>query len=134
MAKLPEQLRGLLVNGHDVWVRPSAATACPTSRSRAAAPCSTMSTSTSPTCSRKTRANLEHNRHVAVGIHDAERQIAVQVKGSAELIEEGTLFERVVARLHDLNAQFPPVKYVVKINVESVWDMSPGPHAGEKIE
>ena len=135
MAKLPEQLRDLLVNGHDIWVATIGSDGMPN-----------VSIKGSGTLlddehlyfadmfSRKTRANLEHNRHVAVGIHDAERQIAVQVKGSAELIEEGTLFERVVARLHDLNAQFPPVKYVVKINVESVWDMSPGPHAGEKIE
>ena len=27
----------------------------------------------------------------------------------------------------------PPIKYVVRITVDSVWDMAPGPHAGEEM-
>ena len=27
----------------------------------------------------------------------------------------------------------PPMKYVVRITVDSVWDMGPGPHAGEEL-
>jgi hypothetical protein len=27
----------------------------------------------------------------------------------------------------------PPMRYVVRIGVESVWDMGPGPHAGERL-
>jgi len=57
------------------------------------------------------------------------------VKGRAELIENGPLFEQVLDRLADLSRQMalPPVQYVVRITVESVWDMGPGPTAGERL-
>ena len=85
--------------------------------------------------SHKTRENLQHDPRVAVGIHDPERKIAMQVKGRAELIDHGEAFEQVSQRLAKLSDKLslPPVKYVVKIEVESVWDMGPGPKAGQEI-
>ena len=38
----------------------------------------------------------------------------------------------ILAKLSD-KLSLPPVKYVVKIEVESVWDMGPGPKAGQEI-
>ena len=73
---------------------------------------------------------------MAVGIHDPERKVAMQVKGSAELIDHGEVFDAVNEKLKAVSEQLhlPPMKYVVRITVESVWDMGPGPHAGEELK
>jgi predicted pyridoxine 5'-phosphate oxidase superfamily flavin-nucleotide-binding protein len=85
--------------------------------------------------SHKTRENLQHDPRVAVGIHDPERRVAMQVKGRAELIDQGEVFDTVNEKLKVISEQLhlPPMKYVVRITVESVWDMGPGPHAGDEI-
>ena len=49
--------------------------------------------------SHKTRENLEHDPRVAVGIHDPERKVAMQVKGHAELIDHGDVFDQVNEKL-----------------------------------
>ena len=43
------------------------------------------------------------------------------------------MFDPVNEKLKAISEQLhlPPMKYVVRITVESVWDMGPGPHAGE---
>ena len=60
----------------------------------------------------------------------------MQVKGSAELIDSGDVFDAVNEKLKAVSEQLhlPPMKYVVRIAVESVWDMGPGPHAGEELK
>jgi hypothetical protein len=59
----------------------------------------------------------------------------MQVKGHAELIDHGDVFDRVNEQLLPISEaqHLPPMKYVVRITVDSVWDMGPGPHAGEKL-
>jgi len=86
--------------------------------------------------SHKTRENIEHEPRVAVGIHDPERRLAMQVKGRAELIDHGEEFDLVAEKLKAISEQLhlPPMKYLVKIAVESVWDMGPGPHAGDQLK
>jgi len=60
----------------------------------------------------------------------------MQVKGSAELIDSGDVFDTVNEKLKAVSEQLhlPPMKYVVRITVESVWDMGPGPNAGEELK
>ena len=134
MAKIPAQLRELLTQGHTVWVATTGTDGVPNISIKASG---TLLDDEhlyfADMYSRKTRANLESDRRIAVGVYDEERQIAVQLKGRAELIEHGTLFESVCTRIADLKASFPPPRYVVKITVDSVWDMAAGPHAGEAI-
>jgi len=49
--------------------------------------------------------------------------------------EAAEVFDRVNDKLRAIGEQLhlPPMKYVVRISVESVWDMGPGPHAGEEL-
>ena len=76
----------------------------------------------------KTRENLEHDPRVAVGIHDPERKLAMQVKGRAELIDHGEVFDQIAEKLRTISEELhlPPMKHVVRISVESVWDMEQG--------
>jgi len=59
----------------------------------------------------------------------------MQVKGRAELFDHGDVLDTVNQKLKAISEQLqlPPMKYVVRIAVDSVWDMGPGPHAGEKL-
>jgi len=132
MPTIPSHLRQLLSQAHVVWVATTGQDGMPN-----------VSVKTSGTLvddehlyfadmyARKTYANLRADPRVAVGVYDDERRVAVQLKGRVELIEDGTLFSRVVQRLKDLTQQLPPPRYVVKVTVESIWDMSTGPHAGD---
>lgn len=131
MAKIPRELKDLLTEPHNISVATTGSDGMPNVSIKGSGTLlDDERLYLADMFSRKTRENLEHDRRVAVGIHDPERRIAMQVKGTAELIDKGALFERVAARLADLNASLPPLRSVVKISVESVWDMSPGVHAG----
>ena len=136
MATIPKELHDLLAGGHNVWVATVAPDGTPNvSIKGSGALLDDEHLYFADMFSRKTRENLEHDPRVALGIHDPERKLAMQVKGRAELIDHGDVFDQVSERLGKLSDKLslPPVKYVVKIEVESVWDMGPGPHAGEEL-
>jgi len=134
MMNVPSDVRDLLTRGHAVWVATTGPDGMPNVSIKASG---TLLDEGhlyfADMYSRKTRANLERDPRVAIGVFDEERGVAVQIKGTAELIENGALFDSVVTRLSDLKEALPPLKYVVKITIESVWDMAVGPHAGEAI-
>lgn len=136
MKKLPDQLLDLLWGGHNIWVATVAPDGTPNvSIKGSGALLDDGHLYFADMFSHKTRENLQHDPRVAVGIHDPERKIAMQVKGRAELIDHGEAFDQVGQRLAKLSDKLnlPPMKYVVKIEVESVWDMGPGPKAGEEL-
>ena len=81
----------------------------------------------------KTRQNLEKNPKVAVTVIDAASAKGYQLKGTAELISSGPLFEQFGEQLNQAMPSLPPPKYVVKIAVESVYDQSAGPDAGKQV-
>lgn len=81
----------------------------------------------------KTRQNLEQNSQVAVTVIDPSTHKGYQIKGTAELISSGPLYEQMVAELKRASTALPAPKYVVKISVESVYDQSVGPDAGKQI-
>jgi len=81
----------------------------------------------------KTRQNLEQNSNVAVTVIDPATHQGYQVKGKAELVTAGPLFEQTAAALKQASAALPAPKYVVKIAVESVFDQSVGADAGKQI-
>jgi len=83
--------------------------------------------------SKKTRENLLKNTRVAVAIYDADEDVAVLMKGEATFVDEGPLFDKVPATIEGLQRGLPPVKSVIQIAVESVWDLSVGPKAGGRI-
>ena len=136
MARIPQELHDLLAGGHNVWVATVGVDGMPNvSIKGSGALLDDEHLYFADMFSHKTRENLEHDARVAVGIHDPERNVAMQVKGHADLIDHGEVFERVNESLREMRAagHLPPIKYVVRITVDSVWDMGPGPHAGEEM-
>ncbi len=83
--------------------------------------------------SRKTRANLEVNSQVAITAVDTETVEGYQLKGSAQLLDSGPLYQAMAEGLKDGPKERPPLKYVVFVTVEAVYDQSVGPDAGKQI-
>ena len=83
--------------------------------------------------SRKTRENLQKNPKVAVTVVDEKSYRGYQIKGSAELLTSGPLFDQTAEELKKAPMKLPPLYCVVKITVDSVYDQSVGPEAGKQI-
>jgi predicted pyridoxine 5'-phosphate oxidase superfamily flavin-nucleotide-binding protein len=81
----------------------------------------------------KTRRNLEENPRVAVTVIDPATRAGFQIKGTVELITSGPLFDEMAQQMNAASSKLPPLHYLVKINVESVYDQSVGPDAGKQI-
>ena len=81
----------------------------------------------------KTWQNLEQNPQVAVTVVDTGSAKGYQLKGTAELISSGPLFEQFAAQLKQAKPSLAPPKYVVKISVETIYDQSAGPDAGKQV-
>ena len=81
----------------------------------------------------KTRRNLQDNNKIAVTVVDAASAKGYQLKGTAELVDSGPLFETTSKELKSVPKELPPLHHVVKITVESVFDQSVGPNAGKQI-
>lgn len=131
MAKLPENVKTLLGGGHDLWVATIGADGWPNVAIKGSgALLDDEHLYFADIFSKKTRANLLHCNRVAVGILSSDSKVAIQVKGEATLIEEGELFEKVSKKIESLQMGLPPVRYVVQVRADSVWDMGAGPYAG----
>ena len=136
MTSIPQELHDLLAGGHNVWVATVGPDGMPNvSIKGSGALLDDEHLYFADMFSRKTRDNLAQNGRVAIGIHDRDAKVALQVKGHAELIDHGDVFDLVNEKLKAISEQLhlPPMKYVVRITVESVWDMGPGPNAGEQL-
>jgi predicted pyridoxine 5'-phosphate oxidase superfamily flavin-nucleotide-binding protein len=134
MAKIPDNVKEILEGGHNVWVATIGEDGWPNVAIKGSgALLDDEHIYFADIFSKKTRSNLLFNSKVAVGIFDPEKRVAVQVKGVADMIQTGELFDKVQAGIASVMKDLPPVSYVVRILVDSVWDMSGGPNAGEKI-
>lgn len=83
--------------------------------------------------SRKTRQNLRENPKVAVTVVDAKSGKGYQLKGTADLVESGQLFQKVSEELKQSYEGLPEPRCVVIITVEAVFDQSAGPEPGKQI-
>jgi len=81
----------------------------------------------------KTRQNLEQNPRVAVTVVDPSTAKGYQIKGTAELVSSGPLYDQMAEQIKQSAPSLPPPMYVVKIAVDSVFDQSVGPDAGKQI-
>ena len=81
----------------------------------------------------KTRQNLEQNPRVAVTVIDPATHKGYQIKGTAELVSSGPLYDQMAEQIKQSSPSLPSPKYVVKIAVEFVYDQSVGPDAGKQI-
>ena len=134
MAQLPEYVVDLLNTGHVVWVATVGADGMPNIAIKGSgALLDNEHIFFADLFSKKTRANLLANSAVAVALHDPDKHVAVQIKGHATLLDAGELFSSVADKIAAKMPALPRVSYVVKIDVESVWDMTAGPHAGDQI-
>jgi predicted pyridoxine 5'-phosphate oxidase superfamily flavin-nucleotide-binding protein len=83
--------------------------------------------------SHKTRQNLLENKRVAVTVADAATGKGYQLKGSAELVESGRVFDDASRHVQELQKGLPSPRYVVKITVDAVFDQSAGAEPGKQI-
>ena len=81
----------------------------------------------------KTRANLQENPHVAITVIDTQVGQGYQIKGTAEMIADGPMFDQMAEAIKQMPRPMPPLKYVVRITVDAVYDQSAGPDAGKQI-
>jgi hypothetical protein len=81
----------------------------------------------------KTRKNLLENNKVAVTVVDAATAKGYQIKGMAEVVDSGSLYDTTSQQVKESMKGLPPVHHVVKITVEAVFDQSVGPEAGKQI-
>ncbi|MFC1901332.1 pyridoxamine 5'-phosphate oxidase family protein [Chloroflexota bacterium] len=72
----------------------------------------------------KTLKNLQQNERVAVLVVDKDKGDGYQVKGSAEILTSGEVFEQVAKRNEDRGKPYP--KKVVKIRVEEIYSVKSG--------
>ncbi|MGC8936249.1 MAG: pyridoxamine 5'-phosphate oxidase family protein [Candidatus Methanomethylicaceae archaeon] len=87
----------------------------------------------------KTRQNLESNPYVAIsGWHVEEKEGSLstkagyQLKGRAMIEDSGDLYERVKAEIKSKHPDLP-VKAIVLIKVEEIYELKSGPNAGKRI-
>jgi hypothetical protein len=134
MAHIPDSVIKLLEGGHTFWVATATRDGIPNIAIKGSgAAADKEHLYFADVFSKKTRRNLEDNPNVAIGIYDPDTYLAVQVKGQAAMSDSGALYEKVVDMLRQRAPSLQPPTYVVEITVESVWDMSAGPNAGERI-
>ena len=72
----------------------------------------------------KTLRNLQENPKVAVMVVDREKMDGYQVKGTAELLTSGGLFEQVARRQEERKRPRP--RHVVRIKAEEIYSVKPG--------
>jgi len=128
MTKVPQQLQDVLAGGHIIWVATVEADGTPNlSIKGSGGILDDEHLYFADMHSHETVANLEGDPRIAVGIHDPDLKVAMQVKGRAELIDSGDLFTEVKEKLAAISAdlELPPLQYVVRIAVDAVWDMWP---------
>jgi len=134
MAHLPANVVELLNGGHVVWVATIGPDGWPNIAIKGSgALVDSEHIFFADLFSKKTRDNLLSNPIVAVGIYDHDKRIAIQVKGHATLLDSGALYDEAAKKIAAKQAHLPPVKYVVEIVVESIWDMGAGPTAGDRL-
>ena len=83
--------------------------------------------------SRKKREDLRSYSKVVIAVADTATGKGYEIKGSAEMRDSGPLFEQVSEKLKVALIVLPPLKYVVDIAVESVYDLSVGPEVGVQV-
>ncbi|MBW2270346.1 MAG: pyridoxamine 5'-phosphate oxidase family protein [Deltaproteobacteria bacterium] len=66
------------------------------------------------------RSNLEQNKRVAVYVCRPEKFQGFQFKGTAELSQEGPLYDRLAAAIEEKGLKLPPIQNAVKIKVEEI--------------
>jgi len=133
MSKIPQEIQEF-IKGKMAWVATASADGIPNSTPKGSVRViDDLHLVFADLFSLKTRANLKENSKAAVTVVDEKSYKGYQLKGSAELLTAGPIFDQVAEELKKAPMKLPPVNYVVKITVDSIFDQSVGPDAGKKI-
>ena len=81
----------------------------------------------------KTIANMQENPKAAFYVWNPESSESWQVKGSLKIEDSGADYDAAVAFAHSIKEIFP-AKHLVKMTVEEIYYVTPGDHAGKKVE
>jgi uncharacterized protein len=76
--------------------------------------------------------NLEENPQVAVSVWDTETKRAYQIKGTAEILRSGPVFDETVAWVTGLKPHLT-TKAAVVLRVAHVYVCQPGPDLGKDV-
>ena len=136
MVTIPQELHDVLAAGHNIWVATVAPDGTPNvSIKGSGSLLDDRHIYFADLYHKETLENLEHDPRVAIGVHDYEHKVAMQVKGHAEILDHGELVDDMRQRLAAVSEKWrlPPVQHVVCVTVDSVVDLWPGPHAGEQV-
>ena len=82
---------------------------------------------------RNTGDSPQSSPKVTFAVTDKTTGEGYEIKGTAERKDSGPLFDQVAETLRVAPMLLPPLKYVVDITVESVYDQSMGLQAGIRI-
>ena len=133
MTKIPKEVQEFL-SGKMAWVATAAADGMPNTTPKGSVKViDDEHVVFADLFSRKTRGNLRENTKISITVADEATYKGYQIKGSAEILESGALFEQMAEELKKAPMELPPLQYAVRITVESVYDQSVVPEAGKQI-
>jgi predicted pyridoxine 5'-phosphate oxidase superfamily flavin-nucleotide-binding protein len=80
----------------------------------------------------KGAANLDENPHIAVCAWDLDSKRAYQIKGEAEVLRTGRIYEETVAWVHETKPD-THAKAAVVLHVDHVYVCHSGPDRGKDV-
>jgi predicted pyridoxine 5'-phosphate oxidase superfamily flavin-nucleotide-binding protein len=80
----------------------------------------------------KSARNLEANPQLALSVWDSEKKLAFQIKGRAEIVKSGKLFDETGAWVSDAKPELR-TRAAVVVTVTNVFVCQPGPDLGKDI-
>ena len=81
----------------------------------------------------KTLANVKENPHMALYIWDPEKKRCFQIKGTVTVKTSGPDYEKIKAQIKEKGPHYP-AKGLLILSIREVFECTPGPLAGKKIE
>lgn len=81
----------------------------------------------------KTLANVQENPHIALYIWDPEKRRCFQIKGTVTVKTSGPDYDKIKAQIKAKGPHYP-AKGLLICKITDVFDCTPGPDAGKKIE
>jgi len=137
MTTIPQKLHDVLAGGHNIWVATTEPDGAPNVSIKGSGLLLEDGRIVfADLYGLDTYENLRHDPRVAIGVHDYANKVAMEIRGHAEIVDEGELVEDMKRRLAGIGEKWrlPAVKHVVCVTVDAVVDLWPGPHAGEEVE
>jgi predicted pyridoxine 5'-phosphate oxidase superfamily flavin-nucleotide-binding protein len=81
----------------------------------------------------KTLTNVRENPYMALYIWDPEKKRCFQIKGTVMVKTSGPDYEKIKAQIKAKGPHYP-AKGLLILKITDVFDCTPGPNAGKKVE